>query len=134
MFLEFTNQEWALLLLAICIVPIAILCIFAIIKAIKNRKMKDKKEKEALENEPVDIDQRKIFYEAYGGEDNVLEVTQEMSRITVKVKDIEKVNGERLKELGASGVLLVGDLVKASYSDRSKYVYKLIMEKDNGQN
>ena len=51
-----------------------------------------------------------------------------MNRITVSVKDIEKVNGERLKELGATGVLLVGDLVKASFSDRAKYVHKL-MEK-----
>ena len=54
-----------------------------------------------------------------------------MSRITVKVLDTEKVNGERLKELGATGVLIVGDLIKASYSDRAKYVYKL-MEKNNG--
>ena len=43
-------------------------------------------------------------------------------------EDIEKVDGERLKELGATGVLLVGDLVKASFSDRAKYVHKL-MEK-----
>lgn len=130
MFLEFTNQEWALLLLAICIVPIAVLCIFAIFKAIKNRKLKEKKE-ESEADEVIDVDQRKIFYDAYGGEENVLDVTQEMSRITVKVREIDKVNGERLKELGASGVLLVGDLVKASYSDRAKYVYEL-MEKKNG--
>ena len=131
MFLEFTNQQWALLLLAICIVPIAVLCIFAIIKTLKTRKARAKEREAIIEEEPIDADQRKIFYEAYGGEDNVLEITQEMSRITVKVLDTEKVNGERLKELGATGVLIVGDLIKASYSDRAKYVYKL-MEKNNG--
>ncbi len=131
MFLEFTNQQWALLLLAICIVPIAVLCIFAIIKTLKTRKARAKEREAIIEEEPIDVDQRKIFYEAYGGEDNVLEITQEMSRITVKVLDTEKVNGERLKELGATGVLIVGDLIKASYSDRAKYVYKL-MEKNNG--
>lgn len=131
MFLEFTNQQWALLLLAICIVPIAVLCIFAIIKTLKTRKARAKEREAIIEEEPIDVDQRKIFYEAYGGEENVLEITQEMSRITVKVLDTEKVNGERLKELGATGVLIVGDLIKASYSDRAKYVYKL-MEKNNG--
>ena len=131
MFLEFTSQQWALLLLAICIVPIAVLCIFAIIKTLKTRKARAKEREAIIEEEPIDVDQRKIFYEAYGGEENVLEITQEMSRITVKVLDTEKVNGERLKELGATGVLIVGDLIKASYSDRAKYVYKL-MEKNNG--
>ncbi len=51
-----------------------------------------------------------------------------MNRVTVKTSDINKVDGSRLKELGATGVLLVGDLVKASFGDRAKYIYKL-MEK-----
>ena len=131
MFLEFTNQEWTILLLAICIVPIAILCIFAIVKTILNRKKLNKEREEKIQSEGIDIDQRKIFYEAYGGEENVLEVKLDMNRISVKVADVNKVNGERLKELGASGVLIVSDMVKASFSDRAKYVYKL-MEKNNG--
>ena len=83
---------------------------------------------EKLLSEEKDLEQRKIFFDAYGGEENVNSVSLEMNRITVSVKDIEKVDGERLKELGATGVLLVGDLVKASFSDRAKYVHKL-MEK-----
>ena len=51
-----------------------------------------------------------------------------VANMIFRVKDIEKVDGERLKELGATGVPLVGDLVKASFSDRAKYVHKL-MEK-----
>lgn len=128
MFLEFTQQEWTILLLAICIIPIAVLCIFAIVKTILNSRKKEKALKEKPESEMVDLDQRKIFYEAYGGEDNVLELSIEMNRISAKVVDVNKVDGNRLKELGATGVLIVGDVVKASYSDRSKYVYK-IMEK-----
>lgn len=118
------NQETvALILLAICIVPIIVLCVWAVIRAFRN----SKKKKNSIE-ETLDVDQKEIFFEAYGSSDNVLEVTQEMSRITVKVVDIEKVDGEKLKELGATGVLFVGDLVKASYGDRAKYIYKL-MEK-----
>ena len=128
MFLEFTQQEWTILLLAICIIPIAVLCIFAIVKTILNSRKKEKALKEKPESEMVDLDQRKIFYEAYGGEDNVVELSIDMNRISAKVVDVNKVDGERLKELGATGVLIVGDVVKASYSDRSKYVYK-IMEK-----
>ena len=131
MYLEFGFQEWALLLLAICIIPIAILCVFAIVKTIRIKKKEAKAREEAASEEVIDIDQRKIFYDAYGGEENVLEVSLEMSRITVKVADLEKVDAERLKELGATGVLIVSDMVKASYSDRAKYVYKL-MEKNNG--
>ena len=128
MFLEFTQQEWTILLLAICIIPIAVLCIFAIVKTILNSRKKEKALKEKPESEMVDLDQRKIFYEAYGGEENVLELSIDMNRISAKVVDVNKVDGNRLKELGATGVLIVGDVVKASYSDRSKYVYK-IMEK-----
>lgn len=123
MFLKIDNQTITLILLAVCIIPIAVLALFAIFKTIKNQKKKNK-----VSCDEVDLEQQEIFYNAYGGNENVLEVNLEMNRVTVKVVDIEKVDGEKLKELGATGVLLVGDLVKASYSDRAKYVYKL-MEK-----
>lgn len=122
------RQTITLMLLAICVIPIAVLVVFAIFKLVRNRRQLRKAHNEIEEAEGVDLEQRMIFYEAYGGEENILEIKLEMNRITVTVQDIDKVNGERLKELGATGVLLVGNLVKASYSDRAKYVYKL-MEK-----
>lgn len=123
-----SNQDITLILLAICILPIVGLSLYAIIKTFKNKNKVNKKRNEKLLSEEKDLEQRKIFFDAYGGEENVNSVSLEMNRITVSVKDIEKVDGERLKELGATGVLLVGDLVKASFSDRAKYVHKL-MEK-----
>lgn len=123
MFLKIDNQTITLILLAVCIIPVAVLALFAIFKTIKNQKKKNKPV-----SDEVDLEQQEIFYNAYGGSENILEVNLEMNRVTVRVVDIEKVDGEKLKELGATGVLLVGDLVKASYSDRAKYVYKL-MEK-----
>lgn len=128
MFLKIDNQTITLILLALCIIPVAVLGIWAIIKSTKVRKVKNKEYQEHIACEDVDLEQRKIFYDAFGGEDNILEVSIEMNRVTVKTSDINKVDGSRLKELGATGVLLVGDLVKASFGDRAKYIYKL-MEK-----
>lgn len=128
MFLKIDNQAITLILLALCIIPVAVLGIWAIIKSTKVRKAKNKEYQEHIACEDVDLEQRKVFYDAFGGEDNVLEVSIEMNRVTVKTSDINKVDGSRLKELGATGVLLVGDLVKASFGDRAKYIYKL-MEK-----
>ncbi|MBP5407692.1 MAG: hypothetical protein J6Y42_00965 [Bacilli bacterium] len=119
-----SNDGWALILLAICIIPIAALIIFAIVKAIVKGV---KKHNKSLLNDPtVDESQKEEFLNAYGGSDNVLEVAIERQKITVKVKDIEKVQGEELKNLGASGVLLIGNEVRASFSDRAQYVYDLI--------
>lgn len=128
MFLKLDTQTITLLLLALCIIPIAVLGIWAIVKSIKTAKSKNASYKENISHEELDYEQRALFYEAFGGESNVLEISTEMNRITFKTVDINKVDGERLKELGATGVLLVGDLVKVSFGDRAKYVYKL-MEK-----
>ena len=52
-----------------------------------------------------------------------------MSRITVTVKDIDIVNGEKLKELGASGILFVSNMVKCSFNELSESIYKLLERK-----
>ena len=49
-----------------------------------------------------------------------------MSRVTIEVNDIELINGEILKEIGASGVLLVGNKVKCSFNENAKEVQKLL--------
>ena len=118
-----SNDGWALILLAICIVPIAILIIFAIVKSIMKAR---KKQKEQENSEGVDEEQRAIFLNAYGGSENIESVSIERQKITVVVKDIEKVQGEELKNLGATGVLLLGNEVRASFSDRAESVYNLI--------
>lgn len=117
------TNDVALLLLGICIIPIAILLIIAIVlRIVKARK----KAQERAKNETVDEGQKDVFFEAYGGSDNVLSVEIERNKIKVKTNDIEKVDGEKLKELGATGVLLVGDEVRASFGDRAEEIYELI--------
>ncbi|MDD3171377.1 MAG: PTS transporter subunit EIIB [Bacilli bacterium] len=125
--LSTTNNELlAIILLIICVVPILLLALFAIFRTINSKSKKAKEHMENIEKEPKDLEQQKIFYDAYGGSENILDIMIAMSRITVHVADIDKVNGDALKELGATGVLLVGNEVKCSFGDRASYIYKLL--------
>ena len=54
---------------------------------------------------------------AYGGKENIEAVSKEMTRLTVEVVDLEKVNPEKIKELGAKNVLIMGNQVKSTYED-----------------
>ena len=40
-----------------------------------------------------------------------------MTRLTVEVIDLEKVNPDAIKELGAKNVLIMGNQVKSTYED-----------------
>lgn len=122
MFLLSTEQV-TLILLGVCLLPIAAVIIFALIKTIKFAKKKQSFIEEESENT---IEQKAVFYEAYGGESNVKEIVNEMSRITVTVEDIDLVNTDKLKELGATGILLVGNQVKCGFGDRAKNIYNIM--------
>ena len=107
------------------LVPIVL--IFAlIIAAIVIRIVKYSKLNKAVKPEEVDEEQKSLFIGVFGGKDNILKVGHEMSRLTVEVKDLKKVDLNKLKELGASGVLAMGNVVKASFGDRAKYISELI--------
>lgn len=122
MFLLSTEQV-TLILLGVCLLPIAAVIVFALIKVIKFAKKKQSFIEDESENT---IEQKAVFYEAYGGESNVKDIVNEMSRITVTVEDIDLVNTEKLKELGATGILLVGNQVKCGYGDRAKNIYNIM--------
>lgn len=119
-----SNETLAILLLCICIIPIAILIVVAfVIRIVKAKKAKDKEEQMPKE---VDPEIRKEFFLAYGGETNVLEVVNERSKINVKVKDIEMVDCDKIKELGALNVYVIGNEIRSSFSDRAEYVYNIM--------
>ena len=125
MFLALTQENIALILLGICIIPIAFLIVFGIVKMIIKAKKSLKKSSE-LENGEKDQEQLAIFELAYGGRENIVSVNNELNRITVEVKEIELVDSQKLKDLGATGVLLVGNQVKCGFGDRATYVYNLL--------
>lgn len=120
------TEELAIILLLCCVVPIGGLIIAALILRIRNSKIKKSNLDEKINEQGIDQEQRTEFLNAYGGEENVQEVSIERNKVSVKVIDIEKVQGDALKELGASNVLLIGNEVRCSFEDRAEYVYNLI--------
>ena len=127
MFLSSTNNEaLALILLAVCVLPIAGLIVYSLVKTILNSKKQNDELNNAINGQEKDLEQREIFYDAFGGESNVCSVENEMNRIIVTVEDITLVEADSLKELGATGVLLAGNTVKCGFGDRAKYIYELM--------
>lgn len=74
----------------------------------------------------IDLEQQKIFLEAYGGKDNIVSVNNEMSRVIVEVKDLNLADPQKLKELGATGVLISGNVIKASFQERASFIAELL--------
>jgi phosphotransferase system IIB component len=98
----------------------------AIINTVRLTKKRKAIREAAISEQPLDEEQQKIFYEVYGGLENIKSIRKEARRVIVQVSDLDKVNLEKLPELGATGVLVVADEVRASFSDRADYVYNLI--------
>ncbi len=127
MFLEITIEQLALILLGLCLLPIIGLMLYAIIVALKKRaKLSNTQKEEIAQNQ--DTTQKDLFVNLFGGQENIVEVAQEMSRLNVKVKNLEKVLLEDLKAQGASGILVVNDVVKCAFGDRAVYIYNLLKE------
>lgn len=132
-FLFLNESTIGLYIILLCLIPIFVLMVVAISLTVNRKRKEEKIRQEKIKKEPVSEFQKEIFFEAYGGEANIIDILREMGRITVSVKDLSLVNGEKLKELGAKGVLLVGSMVKASFGDRAKYIYELLKVKGNGE-
>ena len=56
---------------------------------------------------------------ALGGRSNIVDLDACITRLRVKLKDASKVNAEKLKAMGAAGVVMVGDGVQAIFGTRS---------------
>lgn len=56
---------------------------------------------------------------AFGGKDNITGLDACITRLRVAVANVNKVSEERLKELGATGVVVVGGGVQAIFGTQS---------------
>lgn len=122
-----STQQTAIIMLLVCIIPIAALILLAIILRVKNAIKKNKNRTEDVSDESANSnEQLQVFVIALGGEENYLSSTIERNKISFKVKDTSLVDGEKLKELGATGVLIIGDEVRASFGDRSASVWEIV--------
>ena len=121
LFLEFGIDD---IIAIVTIVPIFVLLVIATIIGVTKRiKMASKYKKN---NAYVDEGLKNNLIEAFGKQENIIEVEVEMSRLTVTVKDIDLVNPDSLKENGANGVLLMGNKVKCSFGDIAEEISKLL--------
>lgn len=97
----------------ILIVPVCLIVVLAIVAFIirltKTIKLNRKGKKAPLVSDDLLL--------AYGGKENIQAVSKEMTRLTVEVIDLEKVNPDAIKELGAKNVLIMGNQVKSTYED-----------------
>ncbi|CAN7576280.1 glucose-specific PTS transporter subunit IIBC [Rossellomorea sp. LjRoot5] len=57
--------------------------------------------------------------EAMGGQENIAHLDACITRLRVSVNDVQNVDKNRLKKLGASGVLVVGDNIQAIFGPKS---------------
>jgi glucose-specific phosphotransferase system IIBC component len=60
--------------------------------------------------------------DAMGGQENIAHLDACITRLRVSVKDVKNVDKDRLKKLGAAGVLEVGDNIQAIFGPRSETI------------
>jgi glucose PTS system EIICB or EIICBA component len=62
----------------------------------------------------------KDLVRSFGGRSNIINLDACITRLRISVKDMSKVNKGRLKALGATGVLAIGDNAQAIFGTRSE--------------
>lgn len=73
----------------------------------------------------IDFDILKLIT-ALGGKANIIEINSTISNLKVKVKDINIVNVDGIKKLGAIGTLKNIDVITILFGDNSQYVAELL--------
>ncbi|MCP1156510.1 glucose-specific PTS transporter subunit IIBC [Bacillus infantis] len=82
----------------------------------------DVEEEDVAEGENKGGDLPYQILEAMGGQENISHLDACITRLRVSVNDIKDVNKNRLKKLGASGVLEVGNNIQAIFGPRSETI------------
>ena len=108
MILEIKPEVFPILFPLLCVfVPVIILLFVVLIKKLIKEVKRTRKFKKNSGFE----------YEGYfGGSENIENVEIKMSRVNVTVKDVDKVDFDKLKELNM-GILVVGNVVKCASAD-----------------
>lgn len=76
----------------------------------------------------IDIDK---FIELLGGQKNIINTTSSINSIKVFVSDIEKINQDEIKKLGAKGTILSEGCITCLFGDFSQELSKQMNEKLN---
>ncbi len=108
MFLEIQPVIFSILFPLLCIfIPVVVLLVVVLVKKAKKEIVRNRKLKAS----------NGFDYEVYfGGSENIENVEIKMSRVNVTVKDVEKVDFDKLKDLNM-GILVVGNVVKCASAE-----------------
>ncbi|HHH37595.1 MAG TPA: PTS glucose transporter subunit IIB, partial [Epsilonproteobacteria bacterium] len=75
---------------------------------------------------------------AFGGEKNILSLGACITRLRIEVKDLDLADQQRLKALGAAGVIIAGNNVQAIFGPRSETLMQqmqnLLTQTEQGEN
>jgi len=75
---------------------------------------------------------------AFGGEENILSLGACITRLRSEVKDLDLADQQRLKALGAAGVIIAGNNVQAIFGPRSEILMQqmqnLLAQTEQGEN
>lgn len=132
------TRWWLVIIVGLCF---AVIYYFGFRFAIRkfNLKTPGREDDEADEGDgasagPVSQDSLPFkILEALGGQSNIAHLDACITRLRVEVKDKANVNKDRLKKLGASGVLEVGNNVQAIFGTRSDTIKTQIADIMNGR-
>ena len=98
-YIEWLNRNyWWPVILCVLIVALGFYFIF-----LYKPKIKDK---------PLSEEEINAVINLFGGKENIKNVSKEGSRYSFKLDKVEKCNLEKIKEFGATGVFVSGDVVK----------------------
>ena len=80
-----------------------------------------RKKKSELSKQDVVIDTNE-WLEALGGRENILEKSATGSRLVLKLQEPEKINEEKLKELGVSNILKMSNKITLVFEDQAEAI------------
>ena len=110
------------LLYGIVAVVVAIILAFIFLKVIKNKQPRQV----SAANIPVDVDK---IMDAVGGRSNIKETIATSSKVTFLINDDNLVDLDKLKEIGASGIVQTTNKVSAILGKYSKEISNIINNK-----
>ena len=73
-FLFLNESTIGLYIILLCLIPIFVLMVVAIALTVNRKRKEEKIRQEKIKKEPVSEFQKEIFFEAYGGEANIIEI------------------------------------------------------------
>ena len=121
------NAWWMALIAAGLIAAVIVIIILS------GRKRKAKKADEPAKKK-VDYRNKAAvkssYFEALGGEDNILEKKIDGSRISLKLKDYSLIDKEKIKEAGVDGFIMMSNKLYLVVKSDAAKVYKILFGED----